>query len=324
MRKGTGFFKVVVFAAAVLSAVSVSFANVRAPYYRDNHFSGSARTASNPPGLVLAHESMKILFPNLVERGYTGTACFEIVYVLSNLTSGTVELPVDFLGINVELPKAYFNGEALAVARTIDNELAKECAVKLSEHRSSWNTNIYRHYLDRVRYVFEYRNVNGYLDPNPNWLPELRSMRADDPRLHRMFFEGFAGGVTNEFCDYAMTLRLRPGRNVLSIDYRQEMFLNENNAGYAFRLIGSTVGFDYLLYPALTWKLSPGFTFDVNVDVPDFVRQGTLFRRYYRPRILSSLPLTDTYDQAAHTHHFTGNYTNYPAQIFTFLAEAGQ
>jgi hypothetical protein len=307
----------------LLFAVSVrSFANIRAPIYQDNHFSGSAIAASQPAGVYLTGENMKVEFPELREGAYTGKAEFTVVYQLSNANRTQTTLKVSFLAINAVRPAVGLNGTGLYVTMGRNPVIAKEFVVKLSEHRLSWNTNFYRHFLDRSAYAMNYINENGYPTPNPNWLNELRNMNANDRRLNEFFFETYAQFLTNDFGEFSFEVKLEPGVNKLEVKYTQVLFMNERAGGYgAAKLTDSMIGFDYPLYPALSWRLSPDFNFDVEVIVPDFRKQGLFFMRYFKQRIYSSLDLVDQYDARSRIHRYRAEFPGYPRDIFTFLVE---
>ncbi len=214
------------------------------------------------------------------------------------------------------------NGAVLQVTAKQNPAFAKEFIVKISEHRLVWNTANYRHYLDRAQYVFQYLDDQGYWDPNTNWLAELKKMVPGDARLHELFFENYAQWRTNDFSDYGFSMTLRPGLNELRVKYSQVLAINERTSGYGpVRVLNSVIGFDYLLYPALSWKLADGFLFEVEVSVPDFRKRGLFFTRYFQPKITTNLEFEDFYDARSRIHRYRGEYRGYPADVFTFLAE---
>lgn len=309
-------------AGAFLSVGSPLMANIRAPVYQDNHFSGNALSASAPAGIFLISENMTVEFPMLQEGSYTGKADFTVRYELSNKTAASVTLKVSFLAINGERPAVRLNGTGLTVTAGRNPVIAKEFIIKLSEHRLSWNTNIYRHFIDRAAYAMEYINENGYPSPNPNWLDELRALNANDSRLDQFFFETYAQFMTNDFGEFSFEVKLTPGVNNIEVKYAQVLFLNERSGGYgAMKLLNAMIGFDYPLYPALSWRLSPDFRFDIEVSVPDFRKKGVFFMRFFRQKIYSSLDLVDYYDARSRIHRYRGSFPGYPRDIFTFLVE---
>jgi hypothetical protein len=127
-------------------------------------------------------------------------------------------------------------------------------------------------------------------------------------------------GSAPEFKTAGLDLKLRPGRNSLSIRYRQRPYVAEFRYGYtaAWPARGFT-GFDYLLYPALSWDADKDFRFSVSVEIPYYQGKFLFFRRWDEPQTKSNVDLRAEKAGPPHVRILRGEFDRMPAEIMTVL-----
>ncbi len=302
------------------------FANVRAPYYIDQYFSGVAKVNPSLSNIYLIHEEIKALFPEFDMNGASalnGKVTFDIEYIILNGSKMVIDMPAAFLGVNVEKADVYLNGTALSAQYKTDNAAGKEFLIKLSEHRIAWKGKEYDWFINSAKNIFLQGNI---LPENDVWLESLKNLDPGDYRLQKFVsrFDYSNDPAQSRFKTLAFNLNIQPGTNSLSIRYRQGLFVNERSTRYGgIDMNKAVVGFDYLFYPALTWNLSPDFILDIKIQTMDFHDKFLIFDMWYLPHFLSNLEFRLERDSKNHMNYYKAEYGGFPAGILTFLVEKG-
>ena len=83
------------------------------------------------------------------------------------------------------------------------------------------------------------------------------------------FPDGWSVRINRSLCMVSFSGKLSQGRNVIRIGYRQTVGVSEAHYGYFTKSVFAS-GFGYELWPLKEWKLSPGFSLNVDVRVADY------------------------------------------------------
>jgi len=117
-----------------------------------------------------------------------------------------------------------------------------------------------------------------------------------------------------------LDLAFKPGRNTLSIRYRQRPFVAEFRLSYmAWWPSRGFTGFDYLLYPARSWEADKDFRFSVTVEIPFYQGHFLVFPKWDEPISKSNLDLRPVAKGPAHRKILRGEFSGFPADILTIL-----
>jgi hypothetical protein len=279
-------------------------ANLRMARKVDGVMSGSLMTAPAAAKLRLMGERLEAVFPelDLSSTDYKSPIRFRVVYEIENAGAGPAAVPLRFLAVDISGLSVELNAKAVsAVVKQAPDELA-ECVVLMARHRSAFLPGFYKDFLGRLR-AFVEKDAGG-----PPWSEAfartLEEAKADEPSA----------------ADFEVVLP--PGRSRLVVTYGQRLFIDERNNGYfaAWPKKGVT-GFDYLLYPAKSWEMDPGFRLKVAVRVPDARTKKLFIRTRQRPEIKCNLPLMEAGAAGAdHVRMFEGEFKGgMPADVLTFL-----
>lgn len=265
-------------------------ANIRAPYFLDGTFTEHIRGAH--PDVVLLRERFVARLPRLVvgDRDPRLEAPIALEYDVENTSAAPVVLPVRFLALGADDARICLNGVEVAHERVEDDDERRAALARIEKHRCAWQAN----------------EVSGRGFPPCPKVDDLE--RAFDRR-------GRAPLDSLRF-----TVELAPGRNTIAISYRQQLRVSEGAYGYfsGFGARGAELGFEYLLYPAKSWRRADNFRFDVRVEVPDVKAPGLFWDSYIVPEIRTNLPL-----KVEHMPHpaatATASLSDFPAEVFAVV-----
>ena len=112
------------------------------------------------------------------------------------------------------------------------------------------------------------------------------------------------------------------GKNTLTIKYRQGMYVDGRTA-----YIGGPVfvcGFEYLLYPAFTWKMNPDFELFISVALPDFQKKGWLWDSRIAPITESNITFHKTYNPETRRTTYETRSKSIPAPVLAFIVRRDQ
>jgi hypothetical protein len=275
-------------------------ANLRAPRRADGYLSGGLRVAL-PAGTVrLARESMRIVFPAF-DSGTPfreATILVELVYDFENTADRELDLTAQFVAVDIRDLDARLNGAGVPSVLSPDNAEEAECLSRLATHRGTFLEPLYRPFLQALKPeaspAARFSAIFGHLPMGDGSAPEFKTAGLD--------------------------LKLRPGRNSLSIRYHQRPYVAEFRYGYtaAWPARGFT-GFDYLLYPARSWEADKDFRFSVSVEIPYYRGRFLVFPRWDEPLAKSNVELRAEKAVSPHVRILRGEFDRLPAEILTVL-----
>ena len=303
--------------AATALASAPARANLRAPFRVDGFFSGGLKNLPLSEAVRLVREDLSLAFPDIEDKlsAEGPRVVITVRYEIANDTAGEVEFAVHFLAVDIAGLTAALDGRALEVELAPDTKEKSECLWRLARHRSAFVAPLYKEYLGRVRDAAGLRDA-----PDAEWLAALegRDLSGIEPGALYSFMR--LRTEAGDFRSAGMRLRLRPGTNVLEVSYSQRAFIDERDYGYTTHWPekGFT-GADYLLYPAVSWPLDPGFRLRVSTEIPELYVKHFLHRTWLRPFVRSDLKLDDETPARPHTRRLKGEFPGFPADILTVL-----
>ncbi len=271
--------------AAVLAMAAPAAANLRAPYRVDGGFGAHLDAKPAHPDLVLMHETFAASLPAFTVGEQPPThALLDVEYTIDNRSSAPVTLPVRFLAVGAQGARIEVNG---AVAPHHEARDPEEHAAAVAVIARSRCRGIEGCEPDRIRAALEHELERG----------------------------------AARFDSLAFDATLAPGANVIRVRYAQALTLHEGAYGYfmrgTFGTRGARYGFDYLLFPAQSWRRAEGFWLDVRVDVADTIDRGWLGTALVPPASIdATLPLTVT--RAPHpSTTLRARLDGFPVDVFT-------
>lgn len=309
----------IVLAGAVLILNSPSRANLRAPYRADGYLSGGLKIALPPAAVRLVREDMRIVFPAFSGGLSVRDAAVrvELVYDFDAAAATGLELPVQFVAVDIRDFAAKLNDEAVPAVLSPDSVEETECLRRLVAHRQSFMSPLYREFLRGVK-----ADDGAARETKGQQARTLPPADAFNGRSYPSLFVRFPSGEEPgpDFRTAKMTIRLRPGRNALSIRYRQRPYVAETRYGYfsTWPARGFT-GFDYLLYPARSWAAAADFRLSVTVEVPYYRGKFLFFPSWDEPQVKSNVELSPAQTTETHVRVLRGEFGRMPSDILTVL-----
>lgn len=296
----------------LLALGHLAHANV-ARIYRDGSFSGNLHPAGNSDRLFLAREHLDIAFPVLesnmdsLQRRAFVTASYTVV----NQADLPVQVPLQFLGLNVTNPQIMVNGLQVPCNLVEDPSARAEFLEKITRHRHGWEPKLYALYLQYLDAVDRGNNTTRSssmisLDLD-GFIAATRKVQSLDVLFPK----------TRHFSALAFTVTLTPGTNTLQIRYEQGLFLNGRTSYSGGPIVQA--GFDYLLYPARSWTLGPAFELLLTARLPDLVKKGWLWDSRQPASWRSNMACSSHYDQKTHTTTLTGRYQMIPSDLCSIV-----
>ena len=276
-------------------------ANLRAPRRADGYLSGGLRVDLPPGTIRLAREDMRGVFPAFDSQTSfrESVVTVELVYEFDNVSGRDIALTAHFVAVDIRSLEARLNDSPLASVAAGSEAEETECLSRLAAHRMAFFEPLYRPFRQALK-----------LGASPA------------ARFAAIFGQYPLGdGSALEFKMAALDLKIKPGRNVLSIRYRQRPFVAEFRYGYfgAWPARGFT-GFDYLLYPARSWEADKNFRFTVTVEIPFYQGHFLFFPKWDEPLYKSNIDLRPVHAGPPHRRILRGEFNGLPADILTVLA----
>jgi hypothetical protein len=299
MKTGKILWGLALAAALALPAA----ANLRAPRKVDGTFSGNLAAAPKAARLRLMGERLEAAFPafDLSNTDYRSPVRFRVVYEIENPGSAPVTIPLRFLAVDIRDLSVEINGRAVKAAVRKAPEEKAECVAVMTRHRAEFLPGFYKDFLGRLK-------AGTGAEKRPAWSDVfVRSLeQTDEDQPAAADFEAV----------------LPPGRNNLVVTYGQRMFIDERNHGYfAVWPKKGVTGFDYLLYPAKSWEIAPGFKLAVSVTVPDASGKKMMIRIHRKATVRSNLALKEAPAKSGSRDRiYAGEFQGgMPADVLTFL-----
>ena len=261
--------KLIVHSIIVFIFCSPVSANV-SRIYKDHFFSGNIRPEEKADRLRLYREDIKAVLPlmNGDNASLEKKVEMHIAYVIENQSYSALEIPVQFLGIDIHEPKILLNNKPLLHSLGRDKEAEKNFLKKITEHRYQWNPSQYEQYFTQLDYINSGKKMKRSPSLIQMGLPEFIKTAEGVEDLNDLFPD------IGKFNNIIFKVRLVPGKNILTIQYQQGMYVDGRTSysgGPVFQC-----GFEYLLYPAFTWEMHPDFELSISIIVPDFIKKGWL------------------------------------------------
>jgi hypothetical protein len=294
-----------------------AWANLRAPLKADGFISGSLRSLSVSESIKLLGEDLRFVFPDL-GQGVSEKGPWVLItvrYDIFNGLAGDVDVPVHFLAVDIQALEASMDGRPLPVDLAPDPAEKSECLWRLARHRSAFQGPFYRDYLQRLRQAAGLNEA-----PDAEWLGVLEGKDLGGIGPAELFRNGRWGTQTADFRSAGIRLHLRPGINTLQIAYAQRMFIDERDYGYSagWPRKGFS-GVDYLLYPATSWTLDPGFRLKVSAEIPEMPSKRPLGNAWLKPDFRSNLKMAAAESERPHVRLIRGEFEGIPADILSLL-----
>jgi hypothetical protein len=294
-----------------------AWANIRPPLKADGFFSGSLRSLPVSGAIKLLGEDLRFVFPDL-RRGISENGAWvriTVRYDIFNGLAGEMDVPVHFLAVDIQALEASLDGRPLPVEVAPDPTEKSECLWRLARHRSAFQGSFYRDYLRRLRNAAGLNEV-----PDAEWLGALEGKDLGGIGPRELYPDGRWGTEAADFRSAGIRLHLRPGINTLQIAYAQRMFIDERDYGYAagWPKKGFS-GVDYLLYPATSWTLDPGFRLRVSAEIPEMRSKRPLGKAWRKPDFRTSLKMAEAESERPHVRLIRGEFAGIPTDILSIL-----
>jgi hypothetical protein len=303
--------------AAIGGISPLAWTNMRAPIRIDGYASGSVRNVPLSSAVRLLREDLLLAFPALRGESVPDEAMVAITvrYEVVNIRTEEIEIPVQFLAVDIRDLTAALDGRALGVEMVPDNTEKSECLWRLARHRSGFMNGFYKGFLERIR-----RAADLEAAPDAEWLKILEEKDLSGVEPHELYQHMPSPAKRLDFQSAGLKLRLPQGKHVLEVSYSQRIFVDERGSGYfsGWPKKGFS-GVDYLLYPALSWPLDPGFRLSVDVDIPEMPAKRLFLRTRRQPYVRSNLDLHEVPAGRSHLRRYHGEFAGFPADILTVL-----
>lgn len=292
-------------------------ANLRVARKVDGVFSGGLKAVPSAASIRLLAEDLDAAFPDLdlARLGPRDTLLFKAAYEVENRSDRLIALPVRFIAVDIQDLKAELNGRPITV-RIVEAPGEKaECLARIARHRNAFLPIFYKDCLKQIR-----RLTGLDQEPDDRWLDKLGQIDARELASASLFPRTIDSPPDKDFPAAEFEIPLPPGKSRVAVTYRQRLYIEERNNGYfaAWPKKGVT-GFDYLLYPAGSWDLDPGFRIRLSVEVPDAQRKKLFFKTRERPTVKCNLPLRPEEGRTKNIRMFKGDFAGLPADVLTFL-----
>lgn len=294
-----------------------AFANV-SRLHKDHHFSGNINALKTSDRLKLCREDIKVTFPviELDNESLQKKIDVNISYVIENQSKAAIDIPLQFLGISVSDPLILLNGKSLSFGFVRDSKAEQEFLVRITGHRYQWNKQRYEQYFMYLDYINSGKKMSRSASLIQLTFPEFIKIVQSVESLSDVFPE------TGPFNIVRFNAKLMPGKNTLTIKYRQGMYVDGRTA-----YIGGPVfvcGFEYLLYPAFTWKMNPDFELFISVALPDFQKKGWLWDSRIAPITESNITFHKTYNPETRRTTYETRSKSFPAPVLAFIVRRDQ
>ena len=293
----------------ILIAVSDAvYGNMRAPLLQDYYYSGSLSIREKLKSLELKSESIEVRFALIHTEGKNDSgiyADFVVTYRMENTSDNAIKLPVRFIAVMLTNLSVTVNGADSPSRIVGDTNEYRVLLRELVDHRKGWLPDIYDRFIRNADSIIgdasakdinteQMKQIWGYGMFNPNSQMGLREFEPE----------------------------LKPGMNDIRVKYRQLLFVREFSPQYHGINYGdSAIGFDYPLYPAVSWRMARDFTMDLTVSVPDYIKDGAPEKeRFVAPKFDCNLRMGKVYSLVAHTRVFRGIFKGgFPKKFFSVM-----
>ncbi|MCX6565065.1 MAG: hypothetical protein NTW38_01345 [Candidatus Aminicenantes bacterium] len=309
-----GFVVSVLLSGALASTAS---ANMRVGRKVDGVFTGSLKAIPSAASIRLLAEDLEAAFPDLdlARLGPRDTLLIKATYEVENRSDQLIALPVRFIAVDIQDLAAELNGRSLTVSIVEAPGEKSECLARIARHRNAFLPVFYQDFLKQIR-----RLTGLDQEPDDRWLVKLSQIDASGLESASLFPRTIESPPEKDFPAAEFEIPLPPGKSRVVVTYRQRLYIEERNHGYfAVWPKKGVTGFDYLLYPAGSWDLDPGFRIRISVEVPDARGKKFFFKTWERPTIKCNLPLRPQEGRTKNIRMFKGDFAGLPADVLTFL-----
>ncbi len=313
-RVRNGLVAFVLLSGALTSPAS---ANLRMARKVDGVFSGGLKAVPSAASIRLLAEDLEAAFPDLdlARLGPLDTLLIKAAYEVENRSDRLIALPVRFIAVDIRDLTAELNGRPLAVRIVEAPGEKSECLARIARHRNAFLPVFYEDFLKQIRLL-----TGLDQEPDDRWLVKLGQIDANGLESASLFPRTIESPPETDFPAAEFEIPLPPGKSRVVVSYRQRLYIEERNHGYfAVWPKKGVTGFDYLLYPAGSWDLDPGFRLRLSVEVPDARSKKLFFKTWKRPSVICNLPLRPEEGRTKHIRMFKGDFAGLPADVLTFL-----
>ncbi|HOQ40583.1 MAG TPA: hypothetical protein PK178_00440 [Smithellaceae bacterium] len=305
--------KIILFHVIFFILCGHAYANV-SRIHKDHHFSGNIKQVKTSDHLKLYREDIRVVFPmiELDSVSLQKKIDMDVNYIIENQSTSAIEIPLQFLGISVSDAIVLLNEKSILLGFVEDNKAEQEFLARITEHRHQWNKRRYEQYFIDLDYIKSGKKMSRSLSLIHMTAPEFIRVARNIENLSEVFP---GAGKLNVI---RFHVRLLPGKNKLTIRYKQGLFVDGHTSyigGPAF-----VCGFEYLLYPAFTWKMNPDFELFVSVTLPDYLKKGWLWDSRITPLAESNLTLKKMYNSQARVTTYSMRSKSFPAPVLAFIA----
>lgn len=304
--------KIIMFHIIFFILCGQAFANV-SRLHKDHNFSGSIKALKTSDRLKLCREDIKVAFPmmELDNASLEKKIDMNINYIIENQSNAAIEIPLQFLGMDVSDPLILLNEKSLSFGFVKDRKTEQEFLGRITEHRHQWNKQRYEQYFIHLDYINSGKKMTRSASLIHLTFPEFIKVAQSIENLSDVFP---GAGKLNII---RFNVRLLPGKNKLTIQYKQGLYVDGRTA-----YVGGPVfvcGFEYLLYPAFTWKMNPDFELFISVALPDFQKKGWLWDSRITPIAESNLTFQKTYNSETRVTTYGMRSKSFPAPVLAFI-----
>lgn len=309
--------KIILFHVIFFILFGHAYANV-SRIHKDHHFSGNIKQVKTSDHLKLYREDIRVAFPmiELDSASLQKKIDVDVNYIIENQTRTAIEIPLQFLGISVSDAIVLLNGKSISFGFVKDHKAEQEFLARITEHRHQWNKRRYEQYFIHLDYINSGKKMSRSSSLIHMTVPEFIRVAQNSENLSEIFP---GAGKLNVIRFY---VRLLPGKNKLTIQYKQGLFV-EGHTSY----VGDPAfvcGFEYLLYPAFTWKMNPDFELFISVALPDFQKKGWLWDSRITPITESNLTFHKTYIPETRLTTYDMRSKSFPAPVLAFIVRGDQ
>jgi hypothetical protein len=319
-----------IFALLILILISTAlFSNMRAPYRLEGYYSSHPLVAEINTNLILKGEELNIIFPKIILDKYSphsekSLSDVSATYFINNKSDKTISLPVSFMGVNVKNFYVKLNDQILEIKQEENKKLDVEFYKKFITQRFKWNNNGHINFINHLKYVVSTQTNTPHSDVTLEQILKIIDKLSDhDNEIVKRFIERYS----NKLNVISFTLNLKSGENKLAVSYKQGLNFEERDSRYgSASLIKAIFNFDYLLYPALTWKAADDFKLKINVILPDIKEERAFIYkdRFYALKWESNISFTQNYNKEAKTVYLKSEFNKFPEDILSIVLRKGE